>query len=65
MIVNTFEQYGYGKKMKNSKILLISDDAMEVTKIIRWLDSWRYDIKIMGFGNKLISIENLIKYDLF
>ena len=64
MIVNTFEQYGYGKKMKNSKILHISDDAMEATKIIRWLDSWRYDIKIMGFGNKLISRENLIKYDL-
>ena len=64
MIVNTFEQYGYGKKMKNPNILLITDDAIEATKIIRWLDSWKYTVKIMGFGNKLISPENLLKYDL-
>jgi PAS domain S-box-containing protein len=64
MIVNTFEQYGYGKKMKNPKILLITEDTTEATKIIRWLDSWNYAVKIMGFGNKLISPENLLKYDL-
>lgn len=64
MIVNTLEQYAYGKKMKNSKILIITDDAMEATKIIRWLESWKYAVKIMDFGNKLISIENLLKYDL-
>ncbi len=38
---------------------------MEANKIIRWLDSWDYAVKIMGFGNKLISSENLLKYDLF
>ncbi len=64
MIVNTFEQYGYGKKMKNPKILLITDDAMEATKIIRWLDLWNYAVKIMGFENKLLSPENLLKYNL-
>ncbi len=64
MIVNTFEQYGYGKKMKNPKILLITEDAMEATKIIRWLNLWNYIVKSMGFENKLLSPENLLKYNL-
>ena len=64
MIVNTFEQYGYGNKMKNPKILLITEDAMEATKIIRWLNLWNYIVKSMGFENKLLSPENLLKYNL-
>jgi two-component system, sporulation sensor kinase E len=64
MIVNTFEQYRYGKKMKNPKILIVTDDAMEATKIISWVDSWEYAVKIMSFGNKLLSQQTLLKYDL-
>src|ERR1700690_3035050 len=50
--------------MNTPEILLITEDAIEATKISRWLDSWEYAVKIMGFGNKLISSDNLIKYDL-
>ena len=52
-----------GKKM-NPKILHITEDAMEATKITRCLDSWNYTVKIMGFENKLVLLENLLKYDL-
>ena len=50
--------------MNTPMILIITEDVIEATKISRWLDSWEYAVKIMGFGNKLISSENLIKYDL-
>ena len=50
--------------MNDSKILLITDDALAASKIIRWLDSWDYDVDIMGFGNELISNDNTLKYDL-
>ena len=64
MIANTFEQYRYGNKMKNSKILFITDDTIEAIKIVKWLDSWEYAVKIMGFENKLILPETLLEYDL-
>jgi two-component system, sporulation sensor kinase E len=64
MIVNTFEQYGYGKKMKNHKILLITDNAMEANSINKLLDSWNYTVKILDFGNKLLLNDTLMKYNL-
>ncbi len=64
MIVNTFEQYGYGKKMNDHKILLITDNAMEANSITKLLDSWNYTVKIMDFRNKLISNDSLLKYNL-
>jgi len=50
--------------MNEPKILLITDDALAASKIIRWLDSWDYDVDIMGFGNELISNDTTLKYDL-
>ncbi len=64
MIVYTFVQYRYGNKMKDPKILLITDDVIAASKIIRWLDQWEYHVKIMSFGNESISYNNLLKYDL-
>ena len=64
MIVNTFEQYGYGKKMKNHKILLITDNAMKANSITKLLDSWNYTVKILDFGNKLILNDSLMEYSL-
>jgi two-component system, sporulation sensor kinase E len=64
MIVNLLNNTRYGKKMKNSKILLLTDDVMEATKIIRCVDSWNYKVKIMGFGNKMISTKILLNYGL-
>jgi len=52
------------KKMVNPKILHITEDAMEATKITRCLDSWNYIVKITGFENKQILTQNLLKYDL-
>ena len=50
--------------MNDPKILLITDDALAASKMIRWLDSWDYDVDIMGFRNELISNDNTLKYDL-
>lgn len=50
--------------MKDPKILLITDDVIAASKIIRWLDQWEYHVKIMSFGNESISYNNLLKYDL-
>ena len=55
-----FKQYRYGNNMKNPKILLITDDVLAASKIIRWLDSWDYNVNIMDFGNELISNNNIL-----
>ena len=54
------KQYRYGNNMKDPKILLITDDVLAASKIIRWLDSWDYNVKIMDFGNELIFNNNLL-----
>jgi len=50
--------------MNDPKILLLTDDALAASKIIGWLDSWDYNVDIIGFGNELIFNDNTLKYDL-
>ena len=50
--------------MHEFKTLLITDDAMEAGKIIRWLDSWGHLVKTMGFKDEDLFKENLLIHDL-
>lgn len=50
--------------MYDPKIFLLTDDAMEVIKISRWLDSWGYRVKSLGFENEAIFNEDLLSYSL-
>lgn len=50
--------------MYDPKTLLLTDDAMEAIKISRWLDSWGYCVKTLGFGNEAIFDEDLLTHNL-
>jgi two-component system, sporulation sensor kinase E len=56
--------YRYGKKMHNPKTLLLTDNAMEASKISKLLYSWGYAVKSMGFLNEALFNGNFLKHDI-
>ena len=50
--------------MHDLETLLITDDVIEASKIIRWLDLWGYNVKTTRFSNNQFFSEYLLNNDL-